>query len=188
MTAIISLTIIGLSVGFTLGFAAKRFKVESDPLVDEIEAMLPASNCGQCGYPGCTPAAEALVKGDALVTLCPPGGRALAEQLAAKLGVNADLSDMDDSGPKIAISKEELCIGCTRCFKVCPTDAIVGAPKMIHAVIEAACTGCGACADICPTEALVMQQIPETVSTWRWPKPERHHGDIVANGKLAAAS
>ena len=99
ISAIVSLTIMGISIGFLLGFAAKKFKVERDPLIDEIEAMLPSSNCGQCGYPGCATAAEELVKGEALVTLCPPGGRALAEQLADKLDIDADLSDMEDRGP-----------------------------------------------------------------------------------------
>lgn len=173
IAAIVSLTVLGLSIGFSLGFVAQRFKVEKDPLVDEIEAMLPASNCGQCGYAGCTPAAEALAKGEALVTLCPPGGRALAEQLAARLGVTADLSDMEDKGPMLAFVRDATCVGCTRCFKACPTDAIVGAPKMVHTVISSACTGCGACVDICPTECLELREIPETLSNWRWPRPQR---------------
>lgn len=179
IAAIVSLTLLGLLIGFSLGYAAKRFKVEKDPLTDELEALMPASNCGQCGYPGCGPAAEALAKGEALVTLCPPGGRALAEKLAAKLGVVADLSGMDDDGPKHAVVRESTCTGCTRCFKVCPTDAIIGAPKMIHNVIAPACTGCGACVDICPTESLTLVEIPETLGTWRWQKPEA--------GGLAAA-
>lgn len=172
IAAIVSLTALGLSIGFSLGFAAKRFKVEKDPMAEQIEAMLPASNCGQCGYAGCGQAAEALVKGEALVTLCPPGGRALAEDLSAKLGVTADLSGMEDAGPKLAFVKEATCVGCTRCFKACPTDAIVGAPKMIHTVIPNACTGCGACVDICPTECLELRDIPETLGSWRWPKPD----------------
>lgn len=172
IAAIASLTALGLTIGYSLGFVAKRFKVEKDPLVDNIEAMLPASNCGQCGFPGCGQAAEALAKGDAPVTLCPPGGRTLAEELASKLGVDADLTDMEDTGPRVAFVKEATCIGCTRCFKACPTDAIVGAPKMIHTVIANACTGCNACIDACPTECLEMQEIPQTLSTWRWPKPD----------------
>lgn len=180
IAAIVSLTLLGLTVGFTLGFAAKKFKVEKDPLVDEIEAMLPSSNCGQCGFPGCTPAAEAVAKGEALVTMCPPGGRALAEKLAEKMGIEADLSDMEDTGPLVAYVNEATCIGCTRCFKACPTDAIVGAPKMLHTVIADACTGCKACVDICPTECLVLNEIPETLSTWRWQKPEQPQEDGFA--------
>jgi len=180
IAAIISLTILGLTIGFSLGFAAKRFKVEKDSRVDEVEAMMPASNCGQCGYPGCGPAAEAVVKGDAPVTLCPPGGRALAEALAAKLGVDADLSGMEDKGTQLAFVREATCVGCTRCFKACPTDAIVGAPKMIHTVIAGACTGCNACVDVCPTECLEMREIPETLSSWRWPKPSSQPVPVAA--------
>ena len=171
IAAIFSITILGLLVGMSLGFAAKKFKVEKDELVSEIESLLPASNCGQCGFPGCGTAAEAIAKGDAPVSVCPPGGRSLAEALATKLGVDVDLSDIEDKKPSLAFVREATCVGCTRCFKACPTDAIVGAPKMIHTVIPEACTGCGACVNICPTECLTLLEIPQTLSNWRWPKP-----------------
>ena len=91
--AIISLTGLGLSLGLLLGIAGKYLKVESSPIVDEIEALMPGSQCGQCGFPGCRPAVEALVEGKATATLCPPGGSALAEQIAALLGLDLDLKD-----------------------------------------------------------------------------------------------
>lgn len=169
--AIFILALLGLSLGLLLGAAASWFAVETNPLEAEIEAMLPGSQCGQCGYPGCTPAATALVNGEALVTLCPPGGRSLAEQLANKLGVSADLSGMEDKALAIARIREDLCIGCTKCFKRCPTDAIVGAPKQIHSVIRDACTGCEQCFDVCPTECIDMRPVPQTLQTWYWPKP-----------------
>ena len=171
IAAIMSLLLLGTSLGLILGLAGRYLKVENDPLADEIEAMLPGSQCGQCGFPGCSPAAIAVAAGEAPVTMCPPGGRALAEQLAAKLGVDIDLSDMEDEAAALAMVHEETCIGCTRCFKVCPTDAIMGAPKQIHTVFKAACTGCKACIDVCPTECLQMHDIEETLSTWHWPKP-----------------
>ena len=177
VAAIFSITLLGLLIGLSLGFASKHFKVEKDELVTELEAMLPASNCGQCGFPGCGPAAEALAKGDAPISLCPPGGRSLAESLAERLGVNIDLSDLEEKKPSLAFVREATCVGCTRCFKACPTDAIVGAPKMIHTVIPDACTGCGACVNICPTECLTLKEIPETLSTWRWPKPQ--HPNVI---------
>lgn len=170
-SAIIILTLLGLTLGMLLGAASSYFAVEGNPLESEIEAMLPGSQCGQCGYPGCTPAASALVKGEASITLCPPGGRSLAQQLAEKLGVSADLSNMEDKEPMIAMIREELCIGCTKCFKRCPTDAIVGAAKQIHAVISDACTGCEKCFDVCPTECIAMRPIPKTLQNWYWPKP-----------------
>lgn len=169
--AIVSLTALGCLLGFALGVAAKRFRVESDPLIEELEALMPGSQCGQCGYPGCRPAAEALAAGEATVTLCPPGGRDLAVRLAERLGIEADLSAVQEQAPMVARVSEETCIGCTRCFKVCPTDAIVGAPKQIHAVIAEACTSCSKCVNVCPTECLQMTPIDVTLSDWRWPKP-----------------
>ena len=171
IAAIASLTTLGLVLGFGLGVAARKLKVEGNPLVAELESMLPGSQCGQCGYPGCTGAAQALADGNAPVTLCPPGGRDLVVQLAAKMGVEADLSGVKDSVPSIAEVREELCIGCTRCFKVCPTDAILGASKHIHSVFREACTACGKCVDACPTEAILMLPVPVTLQTWYWQRP-----------------
>jgi electron transport complex protein RnfB len=161
--------LLGITLGLLLGLAAQRLRVEGDPLVDELAAILPASNCGQCGFPGCRPAAEALARREAPVTLCPPGGKPVAQKLAERLGVSADLSGMEE--PKLADVREAFCIGCTKCLKVCPTDAIIGAPKMIHYVLSDACTGCGACVDVCPTEAVLMSEVVPSIRTWSWPKP-----------------
>jgi len=169
--AIISLTALGLGLGFLLGAAARYLRVEDNPLIDEIERLMPGSQCGQCGYPGCRPAAEALVTGKAPATLCPPGGRALAEQLANKLAIEIDLSGVKDQVPMVARVDKTLCIGCARCFKVCPTDAVVGAPKQIHAVVADACIACGKCVDVCPTECLKMHLVKVTLRNWRWPAP-----------------
>lgn len=177
MHAIVALTVLGLFLGFLLGVAAKRFKVESDPIVDEIEALLPGTNCGQCGFPGCPAAAQAIAGGAAPVTVCPPGGKSLAETLAAKLGVSFDASAMDDEPAMLARINEELCIGCIKCFRECPTDAIVGAPKQIHVVMQQACTGCGKCVDVCPTMCIKMFAPQATLPEWRWPKPQN---EVVA--------
>lgn len=171
MFGIAVITTLGLLLGLGLGVASQKLHVEGDPLVEELKALLPGAQCGQCGYAGCTPAAEALARGEVTVTLCPPGGRALAEQLASKLGVKVDLSAVKDKGPQLAAIAEEACIGCTKCFKVCPTDAIIGAPKQIHSVLTQACTGCGACVDVCPTDALAMRGVIVSLRTWSWPKP-----------------
>lgn len=172
MQAIIALMILGLFLGFLLGMAAKKFKVESDPLVDEIDALLPGTNCGQCGFPGCPAAAEAIAGGSAPVTVCPPGGKGLAESLAEKLGVSFDASAMEDGPTKLARVNEALCIGCVKCFRECPTDAIVGAPKQIHVIMDKACTGCGKCEDVCPTMCIEMYVPEPTLPQWRWPKPQ----------------
>ena len=92
MIAVGSLTAMGLALGGMLGAAARFLAVEENPLETELQALLPGSQCGQCGYVGCAQAAAALARGEAPVTLCAPGGKAVAEQLAKKLGVTADLS------------------------------------------------------------------------------------------------
>jgi electron transport complex protein RnfB len=171
IVAIASLTALGLGLGFLLGVAARYLRVEGNPLAMEVETILPGANCGQCGYPGCGPAAEAVAAGDAPVTLCPPGGRGLVETLAGKLGVSVDLSSVKDSDPWLAHIDESTCIGCAHCAKECPTDAIVGASKQIHTVIQDACMGCGNCVAVCPTECLRLHPIAVNLQTWRWPKP-----------------
>lgn len=168
---IVSLAILGLALGWLLGVAARYLKVEGNPLAEQVSALMPGSQCGQCGYPGCGPAAEAIASGAAPITLCPPGGRALAEELAALLGVTADLSGVADKPPMIAHINENLCVGCTKCFKRCPTDAIMGANNMIHSVFADACTGCEMCFAVCPTECIEMRPLTATLQTWFWPKP-----------------
>ncbi len=171
LAAVASLTVLGAALGLGLGIAARRFHVEPEEIVAELEALLPGSQCGQCGYPGCAGAAQALADGKAPVTLCPPGGKGVAQALAEKLGVSADLSALGESVPMLATVREELCIGCTKCFKACPTDAIHGAVKQIHAVLKEACTGCAKCVDSCPTEAVGLVPVPATLTTWTWHKP-----------------
>jgi electron transport complex protein RnfB len=172
ISALLSLTVLGLVLGLGLGVAARVFKVEGNPLVAEIEQLLPGAQCGQCGFPGCAGAAQALADGNAPVTLCPPGGKALVQVLAAKMGVEADLSGVKESVPMVAEVKEEICIGCTRCFKVCPTDAIMGAAQQIHVVFREACTACGKCEAVCPTESIKLHPIPVTLQSWHWHKPQ----------------
>ena len=171
IAAIVSLSLLGAVLGLGLGVAARRFAVDTDPLIGDIEAMLPGSNCGQCGQPGCAGAARAIAARTAPVTCCPSGGKALAATLATKLGITLDLTSLVDDGPQMAHISEDLCIGCCRCLKVCPTDAMVGAAKQIHSVIREACTGCGNCVERCPTEAVVMRPLAVTLQHWVWPKP-----------------
>jgi electron transport complex protein RnfB len=171
LEAIVGLTALGGGLGIFLGIAAKRLHVESNPLEADIEEILPGQNCGQCGYPGCAAAATAIAKGEAPVTICPPGGRAVAHALAAKLCLSVDLSAIADAGPQVAHVDEEVCIGCTKCARKCPTDAIVGAAKQVHTVVADACTGCGACVDTCPVGGVELQAVPVTLQSWYWPKP-----------------
>lgn len=170
--AIGSLTIMGIVLGGLLGVAARFLAVEENPLEEELKGMLPGSQCGQCGYVGCAQYAAALAKGEASITLCSPGGKALIETLSKKLGVAADLSEHEEKVPEHAFIVEDLCIGCTRCIRECSTDAIMGANKLMHTIIVDACHGCAKCVKVCPTDAIVMVPVKVTLRNWHWPKPE----------------
>lgn len=175
LLAVSSLTIMGVTLGSILGAAAYFLAVEEDPLEEELKAMLPGSQCGQCGYVGCSQYAVALAKDAAPITLCTPGGKAVIEVLAKKMGVTADLSEHEEKVPEYAFIIEDLCIGCTRCIKECSVDAIMGANKLMHTVIAEACHGCEKCIQVCPTDAIVMHPVPLTLSSWHWAKPEDQH-------------
>jgi electron transport complex protein RnfB len=165
----------GVTLGTILGTAARFLAVQENPLEEELKALLPGSQCGQCGYVGCGQAAAALAKGEAPITVCPPGGKAVIGALAKKLGITADLSGHEEKGPEYAFIIEDRCIGCTRCIRECLVDAILGANKLMHTVIAEPCHGCAKCVAVCPTEAIVMRPIPVTVGTWHWPKPQVAH-------------
>jgi Na+-translocating ferredoxin:NAD+ oxidoreductase subunit B len=169
IVAVLALTGLGLVLGLILGLAAQRLAVESNPVAVEVEALMPGSQCGQCGFAGCSQAAGAIAEGSAPLNACPPGGQSLALKIATLLGVSfqADAEEV----AKTAIVNEALCIGCTKCFQACPTDAIVGAAKQIHGVIQEYCTACGACADACPTQAMRVAPVQPDLNDWRWPKP-----------------
>ncbi|GAA0309255.1 RnfABCDGE type electron transport complex subunit B [Rhodovulum strictum] len=183
LLAATSMTAMGLGLGLLLGLAARKFHVETPPVIDEIERILPGTNCGQCGFPGCRAGAEALAGGTAPINLCPPGGRELALQLSEILGVDpgagGDLGGMEEAEPIVAFIFEDHCTGCTKCYKRCPTDAIVGANKQIHTVIVDACIGCNACIEVCPTEAIIHRTKPRTLRNWYWDRP----GQIEQTGE-----
>lgn len=175
LLAVSSLTVMGVTLGGLLGVAAKLLRVEEDPIEQELQSMLPGSQCGQCGYVGCAQYAAALAHDHAPVSLCAPGGKAVAEALAKRLGVSADLSGQEDAGPQYAAVNEELCIGCMRCIQECTTDAIVGAVKQVHTVVADVCHGCTKCFKVCPTEAIAMVKVPVTLGAWHWDKPGTSH-------------
>lgn len=161
--------------GLLLGYSAIRFRVEGDPLVDKIDAVLPQTQCGQCGFPGCRPYAEAIAKGEADINRCPPGGEDGVKVLAELMGVDAKPLDeaVGEEKPKaLAVINEPLCIGCTLCIQACPVDAILGAAKQMHTVIASECTGCELCVPVCPVDCITMEPIPETLASWKWPQPQ----------------
>lgn len=171
LMSVMPLTLLGLVLGLLLGIASRVLKVERSHLVEEIEQLLPGTQCGQCGNPSCAAAAQAVAAGELSANFCPPGGRSVAEAIAEKLGIALDLNGIVDEGPKVARINESLCIGCTRCFKVCPTDAILGTAKHMHVVFSDACTACGKCESVCPTECIQLESVQPTLQTWVWSQP-----------------
>ncbi|MBB6055670.1 MAG: electron transport complex subunit RsxB [Gammaproteobacteria bacterium] len=167
---IITFAVLALIFGLLLGYAAIRFKVESDPIVDQLDALLPQTQCGQCGYPGCRPYAEAIANGDS-INKCVPGGTQTIQKIADLMGVEppADDNELLLNPPKrVAFIHENLCIGCTKCIQACPVDAIVGAPKLMHTILRSECTGCDLCVDPCPTNCIEMIELPATPDRWKW--------------------
>jgi electron transport complex protein RnfB len=175
LTAVVAVAILALAFGLLLGFAAVRFKVEGDPLADQIDAILPQTQCGQCGFPGCRPYAEAIAKGEAEINRCPPGGQTVIVALADLLGREPIPLDGEVGAEKpkmVAIIDENICIGCTLCLQACPVDAILGAAKQMHTIIESECTGCELCIEPCPVDCISMEVVPQQVIHWKWPYPE----------------
>jgi len=174
LTAIIVLTLLATLFGLILGFAAIRFKVEGDPIVDQIDSLLPQTQCGQCTYPGCRPYAEAIASGEANINQCPPGGETTMLALADLLGVDPQPLDAEhEAEPEatVAFIIEDTCIGCTLCIQACPVDAILGAAKQMHTVIESECTGCELCIPPCPVDCIVMRPVKQETDSWKWPYP-----------------
>jgi electron transport complex protein RnfB len=186
LTAILAITGLALLFGLMLGYANIRFRVEGDPITDQIEALLPQTQCGQCGFAGCRPYAEAIAAGEAEINRCPPGGEAGMLALADLLGrdpVPLDETLGEEKPKSVAVILENECIGCTLCLQACPVDAILGAAKQMHVVIASECTGCELCIPPCPVDCIVMEPIPEDTGNWRWPFPDNAHPEIVAKAE-----
>ena len=142
--------------------AAGSIDVDAADVADTVavvDALLPQTQCRRCGYDACRPYAEALVCGEADINRCPPGGEATVAALARTLGRPVLALDpaCGAAGPRetARIERSE-CIGCAVCIRACPVDAIIGARKWMHAVLESECTGCGLCVEPCPVDCIVM--------------------------------
>ena len=153
------------AIGTALGWAASRLRPDAGSLVEQIDRLLPQTQCGQCLFPGCRPYAEAIASGAAEIDRCPPGGEATMRALAALLGREPRPLD-PRFGPtkprQVAVIDEERCIGCALCLPACPVDAIVGAPRFMHTVIEAQCTGCELCLPPCPVDCIGLREPMDT--------------------------
>ena len=171
LTAILIMALGAVVLGAALGYASIKFKVEGNPLVEKIDAILPQTQCGQCGYPGCRPYAEAIAEGEADINRCPPGGQEGVRKLADLLGREVKPLNAEEKPKQVAIIDEQTCIGCTLCIQACPVDAIVGAAKQMHTIVASLCTGCELCVKPCPVECIRMEPIPEKLDTWKWKYP-----------------
>lgn len=175
LNAILAITALAILFGLILGYAAIRFRVEGDPVVDKIDALLPQTQCGQCTFAGCRPYAEAIARGEADINQCPPGGQTTIDALADLLGVDSKPLNpehgIEEDIKTVAIIDEQICIGCTLCIQACPVDAILGAAKQMHTVIAEECTGCELCIPPCPVECIDMVPVEPDLTTWKWPFP-----------------
>jgi electron transport complex protein RnfB len=186
LTAMLALGMLAALFGLLLGFASIRFRVEGDPIADQIDAILPQTQCGQCGFAGCRPYAEAIANGEVEINQCPPGGDSVIQALAELLGVdpkplNAEHGEHTEK--RVACIDEQTCIGCTLCIQACPVDAILGAAKQMHTVIASECTGCDLCVAPCPVDCISMLPLRQTISRWKWPYPDR--AEQISNRPVA---
>ncbi len=159
MTAALALGGIGALVALALWLARRLLAplaaTNADTLVDAVDALLPQTQCGQCGHPGCRPYAEAVVAG-APLDLCPPGGPDTAAALRELLGREAGRDTLAEPEAVVARIDAARCIGCALCLDACPVDAIAGASKYLHAVLPEHCTGCELCVPACPVDCIDM--------------------------------
>lgn len=156
--AVLVITAIAFSAGLLLTAAARKMPDDTDSIVNEINQLLPQTQCAQCGYPGCRPYAAAIAAGEVAINLCPPGGDETIKRLAQLLGRDPQpLATAAVAPGTVALIDESLCIGCTHCRDACPVDAIVGAHQLMHTIIAAECTGCELCIAPCPVDCISME-------------------------------
>jgi electron transport complex protein RnfB len=159
LTGILVLGLLAAALAALLVAAGNRGPVREDAAAERVNALLPQTQCAQCGYPGCRPYAAAIVAGEADIDRCPPGGAATRRALAELLDrttppLAAGLRE--SPGPVVAIIDESACIGCALCLEPCPVDAIVGAARYTHTVIADHCTGCELCLPVCPVDCIAL--------------------------------
>ncbi len=171
MTGVVVITLLALAIGALLGAASQWFPSNQDSITEQIDALLPQTQCAQCGYPGCRPYAQAIASGSAPINQCPPGGEQTIMALANLLGrevVALNTEFGEEKPPALAYIIEDDCIGCTLCIHACPVDAIVGSTKLMHTVLAEHCTGCELCIAPCPVDCIEMRPGNPSTALSQW--------------------
>lgn len=161
----LALYLLALAAAMVLSDEREDNHRDREETVRAIDALLPQTQCGDCGYPGCLPYARAIAEQDAPLNLCPPGGASTVRKLEKLLG-RTSYRHIPPDPPEAAVAliDEETCIGCIKCIAACPVDAIVGSAKQLHAIIPEYCTGCKLCLPPCPVDCITMIP-PDTADT-----------------------
>ena len=174
LAALLLLVALALVLRWWVGRAGSGVSIDEGAAVERIDRLLPQTQCGQCGYAGCRPYAEAIARRQADINQCPPGGEAGIRALAELLGREPKPLNPENGIEKpkvVALIDEATCIGCTKCIQACPVDAILGAPKLMHTVITALCTGCELCLPPCPVDCIELVEPPPSMAIERRPRP-----------------
>jgi electron transport complex protein RnfB len=167
LTALFVMAGLAAAIGFASAVVARVLPASDESPVDRINELLPQTQCAQCGYPGCRPYAEAIIAGNANIDQCAPGGDALVSALARLMGRRTTTLNPaygTATAPAVAVIDEEACIGCAICIAACPVDAILGAARYTHTIIQAECTGCELCIAPCPVDCISMTALPGFLS------------------------
>lgn len=159
MTAVLAGVLLLLCISSLLYLARRHWPADEDALVLQINALLPQTQCAQCGHPGCLPYARAIALDHAPLDRCPPGGTQTHAALVRLLPDHQPGQPPVQPAEQIARIDEDRCIGCYLCIQACPVDAIVGAKGFLHAVLTKDCTGCGLCVAPCPVDCIDLEPL-----------------------------